>query len=459
MRILVRSWVVLLLLSGARALDAQVIETPVPFDSAGKVRTLTPALVGRLGLVPPVWPVTGGFVEARLFQVTGGGQVLVVERGDETVERHSLTPEHFTALRFAVDAAMRTSGAPVSDERPEVVSLPARGSFVRNQMLLTWALYGPLLAALADDPKGGTALVLLATGASYFGATAISRRTTITAAQNHLTADGAVRGLGAGMGTLYAVAGDADGRAYAAAGLVGALAGQVVGFQRGKTLTVGEAEAATALSTYAAATAMGVSGASGLINEVDDGRGAIGAAVGAGLIGYALGPLYPRRASYTVTRGDVQILSTGAVLGIGAGITPFIRNSMDDERPFFAGATVGMLGGLFLVEQNWVRRYDHAARDAAETWLGMGAGALMGAGIGVLTDANAQAMVGLMTGTGALGALVAHNLANPQRASLRIGSSGRRATPARATLSINPAELALGIAGVPGRHSLVTLTF
>ena len=213
MRFALRLLALLMLVSTARTVMAQVIETPVPFDSAGKIRTLTPSLVARLALVAPAWPVTGDFTVARLFEVSSGGQVLVVERSDGRLERYPLSAEHGTALRFAIDAAMRTSGSPVSDERAEPVAEPARGAFVRNQMLLTWAVYGPLLAAVADDPKVGTALVLLATGASYFATTAMSRKAIVTAAQNHLTIDGAVRGVGVGMGTLYTVSGDADGTA------------------------------------------------------------------------------------------------------------------------------------------------------------------------------------------------------------------------------------------------------
>jgi hypothetical protein len=35
----------------------QVVETPVSFDSAGKVRAITPALVSRFALQSPAWPV------------------------------------------------------------------------------------------------------------------------------------------------------------------------------------------------------------------------------------------------------------------------------------------------------------------------------------------------------------------------------------------------------------------
>lgn len=458
MRILVRSFVVLLLLARTSTIEGQVTETAVAFDSDGKIRTLAPQLVSRLDLKAPAWPVTGEFVEARLFEMSSGGHVLVVERAAGQLQRFPLSADHLAALRFAIDSAMITKGSPVSEEQPEMVSQPGR-TFVRNQMALTWGLYGPLLAALADDPKAGTALILLGTGASYFGSTALSRKAVISRAQNHLATDGAFRGLGLGMGTLLVLAGDgASGRAYAGAGLVGALTGQIAGYRLGKRLTDGEAEATTAISTYAAMTALGLTGASVSIDEEREARAAAGVIMAAGAVGYALGPRYPRRSSYAVTRGDIQVLATGAILGIGAGATPFVRDNFD-EQGFFASTTVGMLAGLYLAERHWVRPYDHAARDAAETGLGMGAGALMGAGIGVLTDARAQAMVGLMTGAGMLGALIAHNMADPQRASVRVGANRRAAAPSRVSLSISPTDVALGVAGVPGTYSVVKLSF
>jgi hypothetical protein len=445
-------------LSAERA-AAQVTETAIAFDSAGKVRSLTPAIAERLLLTPPAWPVSGEFVEARLFSISTGGFVLTVERQAGRIERYPLTPDHASALRFAVDAGMKRGDAPVAEETANVISQPARGAFVRNQMALTWAVYGPLLAALSEDAKVGTSLILLATGASYFVTSAISRKAVITRAQNHLTTDGALRGMGVAMGTMYLFTGEnGDSRSFAAAGLAGALTGQVIGFDLGKRMTDSEAQATTTLSTYAAATALGLTGASGLINEVDDGRGAIGAIVAAGLAGYILGPRYPRRARYTVTKGDVLILSTGAVLGVGATAVPFIGGNFEDEQPFFAATTAGLLTGLYLVERNWVRKYDHSSQDATETWLGMGAGALMGAGIAVLAETEAQGTVGLLTGGGLIGALIAHNLIDPARAGTQLGQSSSR-TSTRGRFSVNVSNLALGLARVRGAHPIVSVRF
>ena len=57
-----------MLLLGARA-QAQVRERPVPFDSAGRISAITPPMAARLGLAAPAWPVTGDFLDARLYEI------------------------------------------------------------------------------------------------------------------------------------------------------------------------------------------------------------------------------------------------------------------------------------------------------------------------------------------------------------------------------------------------------
>src|SRR5207247_7557991 len=85
-----------------RSAGAQVSETPTSFDTAGTVRGITPSLATRLGLAPPTWPVPGDFVEARLFTVSTGGYVIVVERRDGRLDRFPLSADDAAALRRAV---------------------------------------------------------------------------------------------------------------------------------------------------------------------------------------------------------------------------------------------------------------------------------------------------------------------------------------------------------------------
>ena len=448
------------LLLAAAPLGAQITETPVPFDSAARVRTLTPALATRFELRPPVWPVSGDFSEARLFRSSEGGHVLVVERHDRSIERHPLSTDNVAALRFAIDAAMTRAGQTVSEDRHDAISQPARGAFVRNQMLLTWLVYGPSLAAMSNDAKAGTALYLLATGASYFITTGISRKMVVTRAQNHLSSDGAFRGWGVAAGVTHALGGsDVDGRTVAAAGLAGSLGGAVLGFQRGKRLTDSEAQASASVSNFGAALSLGLSGASGLARHDDDGRGVAGVMVAGGLLGYAVGPEYPRKARYTVTRGDIQVTEVGGILGAAIGLVPFVRDGVDaSPEAVFGVATAGMLAGTYVAERQWARRYDHSSWDAGQTRLGALAGILMGSAASVLAEPGLQTGYALIVGGATFGAVIGHNLANPERASSgRTGSA--RSNHRRLSIEANPQGLAFGAMGVPGRHSLLRLTF
>src|SRR5688572_3640452 len=120
MRLINRSLILLSFLVSAPAAFAQVTETPIAFDTAGKVRTLTPALVQRFDLRPPAWPVSGDFREARLYAVSSGGRVLVVDRPTGAVERYPVSDEVVASLQRSIDAAMTAHGRTVTEERADV---------------------------------------------------------------------------------------------------------------------------------------------------------------------------------------------------------------------------------------------------------------------------------------------------------------------------------------------------
>ena len=215
-------------------MDAQVIETPVPFDSGAKLRSLTPALVTRFGLQPPVWPVEGDFVTARLYSVSSGGTVLSVERATGQMERYALADDQLSALRGAIDSAMATDAGAVGGDRPTETAVAARRAFARNQMILSAIVYGPLIASFADDGQTATALYLLSVGASFFAVNEMAKNTNVTHVQNGLATDGTIRGYAASSGLVYAFSGDGlDRKAYSALGLAGAIAGAKLGFERG----------------------------------------------------------------------------------------------------------------------------------------------------------------------------------------------------------------------------------
>jgi len=451
----------LLLLVAALRLDAQVVERPVAFDSAGKVRSLTPSLVARFGLRPPAWPVSADFTQARLFAVSTGGSVLVAERRTGEMERYLLADDQVNALRAAVDSAMSQSGALVGEDRPDLISEPARGAFLRNQMILAAALYGPLLASLTDDVKTGTALYLISVGGSYFVLNNISKNTAITRAQNDLATDGAVRGAGTAVGLLRAFGGpDVNDKAYSAAALSGAIFGSLTGYAYGRRLTDSEAQSAIKGSTFAAATAFGIAGASSDLDGESAERFVAGSMVASGIIGYLVGPRYPRVASYTVTSGDVRLLPIGALLGALVGVTPFV--DQNNDRLAFGAATLGGWAGILAADRAWARPFDHGTSDVTQVWLGTIAGALLGGGLIVLTETdNAVPALAMVTGGGLLGAIAGHHLADPPRAQPRRASLAPdlRSRGGRLAISLDPTALAFSAARVPGRHALISLRF
>jgi hypothetical protein len=160
-----------MLLLTARAADAQVRERPVAFDSAARVTVITPPLAARLGLAAPVWPVSGDFLEARLYAVgdSAGGYVIVVRRQREVLDRYMIDAVQRAELAGAVARGMllaRTTDRP--DSMPTFVSEPVRGQFVAGQTALGALLFGPATAAMTDDAAAGTAAYLLVAGGAFF---------------------------------------------------------------------------------------------------------------------------------------------------------------------------------------------------------------------------------------------------------------------------------------------------
>jgi hypothetical protein len=451
--------VLLLVCLLAPRLDAQVVETPIAFDSAGKIRSITPALVERFQLTAPVWPVTGEFVEARLFALSGGGSVIVAQQRSGALTRYPLTDDERGALRSAVDRAMTRSGAVVSEEAPQTLSQPARGAFIRDQMILAGVLYGPLLASLANDGRTATAVYLLSVAGSYFALSSLPKTLVVTRAQNDLAGDGALRGYFLTGGILTAVAGsDIDYKVYNGVGLLGSIGMSVIGFNRGRRMTDSEAKATTTISTLSGFGALGVLGSLG---GVHDGQERVVAATmtAAGIAGYIAGPLYPRRAPYTVTSGDVATLFIGATLGAAAGFTPFIDRD-GDVKPAYALTTAGGALGTFLADRLLVRPFDYGSSDVTQLALGTIAGGLVGGALTVMLQPDATAAMGLVTGGAIVGAIAGHHLADPPRARPRTGSI--ELSPSHlgtARWQLNPAAVALTSARVPGQHALLSFTF
>ena len=448
-----------LLLIACGVAHAQVVtESPTPFDSAGRIMTITPSLAARIALSSDVWPVSGDYEEARLYESSAGGYILAVHRRGGTMERHVITPDAREALRTAVSRGMALAGRPVSEERPELISEPARGAFVRNQMLIAALIYGPAAATFPDEGSARTAAYLLVTGGTFFAIMAASKNLTVTRAQNHLATDGAYRGAFMARGLAFTFDVDeGDAEAWGASALVGGIVGSIAGFRLGRGWTDSEARAATFGSTTIGGTAAGLLGAFGAFeNDQSIERFAVGAIVAMGLVGYPLGVRYPRHAAYRVTAGDVMtLLPAGLVAGTIAAST--VGNS--DERVISGVVTAGYLTGVLVGDRLLVKPHDFTESEARLTQLGTLAGGLMGLGAATLGDIDQTAAIALVGVGGLAGMALTVGIADPQpggtRTGMRVEPGGRR----EARIEIEPTSIANALARMPGRHSLIRIRF
>lgn len=439
----------------ALRVQAQIVERPVPFDSAGIVTIMTPFLADRAGLHPPWWPVSGEFTDARLFTANDSTYVLAVTRKTGVVERYSLSGNDREAIRAVVSRLPRETIMARTD---------ARNAFIRGQTLLGIFVYGPAFAgAIGDNAGTQSAGYLVVAGGSFFVASEISRRMFIARPQADLAANMGLNGALIGWGTTYLM-GAGDQGQFAGA-FIGGLTGAALGVRIARNMTEADAVGAAWGSDIGALIAFGTLEA---IRGEDtctfdplnftetcsgrrlSNRAEVATIIGAGIIGYPLGVLYPRNAAYNVTAGDIQTLATTTALGAGAGIALLNKNTTYSHGAVMA--TVGGVVGMIAGDRFLVRRYDHDRDEADRIALGTGAGALMGAGIAALgksTRENPHVIGGLAVAGGLAGLIITERYLDPNP------DAGRR----RLRVTFNPASIPLLAARTPGNHSLINVRF
>lgn len=455
----------LLLLLPVRA-EGQARERPVAFDSGGRVLSITPPLAARLGLNAPLWPVSGDYLDARLYalDVAGGGFVMVVQRQREVLERYPMDVTQRRELARVIDSATmsaRARGGP--DAAPTFISEPVRGSFVVNQTLLGGLLFGPAAASLAREPTLSTAAYLAVAGGTFFFAANMTQTTAVSRAQNHLSWHSARRGAIAADLLLYSLTGsDAGGQSYAAATLAGGIAGDVLGFMLGKPMTDAEAHGTSHGSTVTAALTAAALGTAGAFRNNSTNRLSTSAIVAAGAVGYPLGLRYVRTAPYRVTAGDVGTLVTTEFLGIGAAATLLTERANDVVGWGLVGG--GFALGALAGDRIFVRPFDYTESDARLLQYGAFAGALVGLIVPVVTQSsNTHIVYGSLTAGGILGAMLTQQYIKPAEANAGLGSA--RSTERQLVRSggvdvkFSPESMVFAKMGVQGQHSILSLTF
>jgi hypothetical protein len=436
--------------------QAQIVERPVPFDSSGLVTVMTPFLAEKAALRPPWWPVSGDFTEARLFTANDSTYVLAVTRRTGVVERYTLSATDRDAIRAVVSRLPRAIIVARND---------ARNSFVKNQTILGLFVYGPTFAgAIADNGAGATAGYLVVAGGTFFAASEISRRTSISRAQSDLAFNMGHNGALAGWGTMYAIG--ATNRAQSAGAFVGGLAGASLGLRIARDMTEADAVGAAFGSDIGALIGWGTSeavrGKETCTPNPDpllapdcrrsfSNRAEVTVILASGIIGYPMGVLYPRNAHYNVTPGDIQTLWGTTLIGMATSGALFLGEK-SGGREVAASLTAGGVIGIIAGDRFLVQRYDHSRTDGGRVVLGAGAGGLIGAGIATLTNTNnpdPHLVLGLAAAGGVAGIIVTERYLEPE------SDVGRP----RIRVTFNPASIALLAARTPGNHSLFNVRF
>ena len=437
---------------GATA-GAQIIERPVPFDSAASVMVLTPMIADRATLGPPSWPVSGDFVEARLYTVTDSSYILTVRRASGVVERYTLAAADREAIR------VRVSRLP-----PDVVRErnDAGNAFIRNQTLLGLGLYAPAFSvAIGENTAGHVAGYLVVAGGSFFAASEVARRMLISRAQNDLSFNTGRNG-GLGTGALVFIFGGRY-RTQAAGAFVGGLAGTALGLRLGRGMTEAEAVGTGFGADLGALIAWGtVETLDGESNcgldenqvyrcrdRISD-KAKVFTILSSALAGYPLGVLYPRNSSYNVTPGDIRTLWPAILIGVGAGIS-FLPESPKESTAWGAG-TLGGVIGVIAGDRFLVRKRDHSRTDAGRLLLGTIAGGLMGGGVAALIDTDLgspRLVFSLATIGGLTGLIVTEQTIDPRP------DAGRQ----RIRVTFNPSGLVGLATRAQGMHSLFTVRF
>jgi len=441
-------------------LAAQAVETPVPFDSAGRVMALTPVAAARLELRPPAWRVTGDFTEARLFQLSDSAYVMTVTRRSGAVERYSISREERAYLMAKAATLPPDLESAVSEAVTGGVGRAARAvgvatrssTFVRNQSILGVAVYGPAFAeAVTNNDAARVASWLLVSGGTFFGALELARDYQISAPQTTLSSFGGAQGALAGGALVYALGGTEDG--VAAGAFVGGVGGTAVGLLAGRGMTQGQARAAGFGATVTSLVALGGLGMAGTFDDNGPApRGVAAILLGAGLAGYPLGVRYAGSKSFNVTPGDVSVLAVTTTLGTALGGAFVVDRDHPSGRTVAVALTAGGLAGLAAGDRFFVRRFDHSDADAGLLSLGAGAGALMGLGTAVLLDRSGKRGA-LELSLGTVGSVAGLAIAERYTSA----KLDERRTSSR--INFSPTGLALAAAGVRGSFPVLSVGF
>ena len=189
-----------------------------------------------------------------------------------------------------------------------------------------------------------------------------------------------------------------------------------------------------------------------------DGSSVAAASVAGMAIGYPLGLMYPRHASYLVTAGDEEAMGTSGLIGAAWAAATLGDSTPSDAR---VGATLGvgyLVGGL-VGSQVFARQFNLTRSQSTVLDVGAVAGALVGLAIPVLSKSDNSAVVWASAAGGAtLGvAMLAGSF--PLATKAGAPAAGRFRRLGSAQFSVSPLSALALTRRTPGRYSLVNVRF
>lgn len=363
-----------LMLASALALG-QTLETPVSFDSNGKIQEWN----RKKEVVARLFPDVPDFNKALLWR-SDSIYTLEISSAKGRI-RKALTQADFDSLRFKVDAFLVGGG------KQYILDQDGRGAYLLWQIPLSLGWYGPAVVTLADPESGttGAGLYLTSAAATYFIPFLITKNHQITSGQEHLSIAYGFRGIAAG-GALSDLLGLKDSRAISGTMLATSISGQIAGFHWGKSFTKPQGRIISHYATFGMVDLPMLFVAAQ--NEPSDKSLSF-----AMLIGLAGGSYLGRRLALgqNVSEGEPTIFATSGWTGmaVGAGLYFCVFSHADHDGFTINGRQLNnlcLLGSTFglYCGQRFTRGYNYSRGDGFIVTGTTAGGALLGAGFGFL---------------------------------------------------------------------------
>jgi len=357
----------------------QAAEEPLSFDSAGKVRRLVPSDAAAV----VAFPELTGFDHLELWR-TPGGPVLEVYLPNGNREQVGLTEDRLARIRREVDSVLaRPVTRPLNQE--------GRGSFLLQQIPLALGVYGPA-AVLITEPgtfEAGTAFYLTTASACFFVPLYGLRNVEMTQSQSHLSVAYGYRGALTGLG-LSQIVGATDPQGWAGISLLASVGGQFTGYALARDLSLGRATLVTTYNDFGIVDGLGFGAVLRVLSGSDDeGRIVYASGLAGEVAGTYLDKLRAR--DWDCTEGQVVVDRTGGILGMGVPIALYaaftgFSPSADANTVWVSLLGIGgNIGGIYVAERQ--TRDLPLATGNSYIVAGMTVGgALLGGGLGILTD-------------------------------------------------------------------------